>query len=759
MDRFERARSLIVDGRYKKALREYEKIKSKHPGDERTLCGIALVHLLKGRLAEAADCMDDILKVRPDAAYPYGIKGAIASEIDPRNAMRLYDAHISADPSETAAYVRKAQILLGKGLEKECADVIGECAKAADPDAGTSMAVERLDAILGSVKAGQQPDIRTGDSAVFVPGLSTLLDKVVGNDLCGSDQADSDSVRLGGMDEKTVAIAELGRGLGAHPDPHTLRAMGDLLYDIGCTSESLTYYERAIEQDPGDMLCYGHKLAVLEDVGDLPEIAKCLKKILKATPRDERGTVLQERVGLWRRTRRRSRRGNFIVDGIASAAKWHIARRKYDPSCMDSFTPCTAKEAGLDARRALAKMDDCIEAASARKLPKLQDSAKSHLEQDIDAALATAAKMLADGKPRKAMNEYRKAERHSPRDERVLCGIVLMYLWSGHSNKTREYAEKLYAVRPDAAYLHGALGMSWEEWRSYDRALKCYDQMLEADPGEVSAYVRKAMILRLNSMEKECAKTIQECLDASWSGRESPKEKRRLREMGQSIEKNGRVTFKVHDNATFFPGLWEMLDIVFGPDRATGAPDAELDFEGIRLAGKGDLQGCLEQAERAIKGQPHSTTPWRMKGMLLAEDGRVDEAIACYERAANIDSDDMTVCYDKAALLVDEGDIKGALKCIDGALDYELEDDRGFEMQKELAYVHEELKNFGEWPRPESLRAISGMIQWAAGRRVKSLGAKQRSSGRQASAEPRFPPGLVDDAQLKDGRPRAGHYR
>ena len=399
---------------------------------------------------------------------------------------------------------------------------------------------------------------------------------------------------------------------------------------------------------------------------------------------------------------------------------------------------------------------DIGEAESARR----PDPIRGDPVQDADAALARAAEMLAAGKPSKAAREYAKAEKQSPLDERALCGMALMCMWRSSQHKLKEYAEKLRAARPGAAYPHGLLGMNWEEWGVRDAALECYDRVLAADPGEVSAYVRKAIIFHYEGMEKECAETIQECLDASWSGRESPKERRRLREMGRSIKKNGRVAFKVHDGETFFPGLWEMLDMAFGPDQETGAPDAKLDFEGIRLAGKGDMRGCLERAERAIKDRPHSTTPWCMKATLLVEDGRIDEAMACYERAGEIDSDAMEVYFGKAALLVDEGNTKGALKYIGKALYYELEDDKGYEMQKDLAYVHGELENGFDWPQLRGLRAVSDMIRWAAGRRAKSAGKKRSPAGRRAGgAEPLFPPGLADGEQREAGKQRAGRRR
>ena len=755
-----RAARLVADDRYEEALREYQAISKTSPNNERALCGMALVHLAEGRFDDAAECLKEIREARPEAAYPYGIIGALAAEINNHDdAMALYDLAISADPSEAATYVRKAQILFDEGLEKECADVIRGCAKVANLYADTPMAADRLNAMFESVNAGQRPAMRISDSAVFIPGLSALLDRAVGYLMRGPDRADFDAVRLGGMDEKAEALETLGEGITARHDPGAFCMMGEFFHDMGRTSDSLSCYQRAIEQSPGDMLYYGYKLVVLQDSGDRAGIAECLDEALKATPKDEQNAEAQQRMRRWRDMRDGGQKGNFIVDGIESSIKRHVARRKRAPPPARVAASRTAKP-GRGSIRSPTKIIDMLDGGTAggradsrprgragapsagRSRSKRRESAVSGIE-NVEVLLARAAKMIADGKPRKAMDEYRKAEKQSPRDERVLCGMTLVYVWRGQYGRMFECAEKLLAVRPGAAYAHGIFGMYYDEWGAPDGALKRYDEMLEADPGEASAYARKALDLHYMGREKESSQTIRECLGVAWSGRESPREKRRLREMGRSLEKNGRVAFKAHDSVTFFPGLWEMLDIAFGPDPASSG-EREPDFEGVRLVGKGDLRECMEWVERTIEARPRSAMPWCIKGLLLVEDGRAAEAITCYERAAEIDPGEMAAYSGKAILLADEGDLKGALECIEAATSREPPNDRCADMQEDLKYVYGRLLEEGEWPQTKSSQAIGDIVQWAAGRRAKALGERASRGGR--AGEPLFPPGLVDGA-------------
>lgn len=781
MDRLERARDLIAGGDYSGAMREYAAISKKHPDYEKSLCGVALAHILQGKLAEAARCWIEVNRLRPEAAYPCGMAGATSGEIgSPENTVALYDVMISRDPSDAAAYVRKAQVLLGRGLEKEGAKVMRECAKVANLKVDTPMAADRLNAIFESMDAGRRPAIRLGDLAVFVPGLRAVLDMVIGDELRGSDQADLDAVRLGGMDEKSEAVEEMSRRVKSRPDPDALCTMGTFLYDAGRTPEAMACYERAIEQSPGNMQYYGHKLVVLQDAGDEAGIAECVGKALRTAPKDEYHAKIKRNMRTWRDIWASGEINHFTVAGIARAAKWHVARRKRAPD-QEYRSPRAAKSARgpilipaiHDTYGAGAARKDGPRgragAQSARRPTKRPEPAPA-VPENLDALLAKAAKMASDGKPNKAMSEYKKAEKQHPADERVLCGMTLVYLWRDHDNKAHDYAEKLEAVRPDATYLHGITGMRWDgwwmrnvtlarlgfsggidgfQWRMHDASLESYDKMLAADPGEVSAYVRKALILHSKGMEKECADTIKECLAARWSGRESPKERKRLREMGRSIEKSGRVKFKSHDTATFLPGLWEMLDIAFGPDQGgLSGRGGEPDLEGFRLAGEGDLQECLEEADRGIKERPSSAEPWYAKGMLLAEGGRIAEALACYERAGELEPDKMRAYSRKACLLADEGDANGAIECLNAALSIKPRDYKQSLFKDELFDALGWLEAAGRWPPAKPSRVLGDMVRWAAGRR-----SKLASFGRDSEpAGPLFPPGMIDEAQRGEQR-------
>ena len=371
-----------------------------------------------------------------------------------------------------------------------------------------------------------------------------------------------------------------------------------------------------------------------------------------------------------------------------------------------------------------------------RRGPRLITRPPVPASVDADRALARAARTLAYGKIREAVREYEEIARKHPLNERAACGLGLASVCDGHYHDMLSLARRALLANPGAAYPHGITGTVHEDWYLLDDPLPHYERMLSADPGEVSAYVRKARLLQRDGKEKECAQAISDCLDADWSGRESPREAKRVREMGACADRGRRVEFKALDGAAFIPGLWEALDVAFGPD-AGGTDDP--DYEGVRLAGRGDLRGCLARADRAIEGDSRSAEPWCIKGDLLAEDGRAAEAVACYDRAVEIDPDMARAHRGKAILLFDGGDREGAAECLRDAL-YTDPDAEWSPDMRDLCEALDCLESGVGWPRATAERAAAERIRWAAGRRAKTRVEADGAPGGRA----RFPPGLLD---------------
>ena len=314
------------------------------------------------------------------------------------------------------------------------------------------------------------------------------------------------------------------------------------------------------------------------------------------------------------------------------------------------------------------------------------------------------------------MREYESLEMRSRGDERALCGMALAHIGLGDPDGAIRRISDVVSSRPGAGYAHGMAGVVLQEIGRSEEALACYETMLSLDPGEISAYVRKAQILHRMGREKECRNTIDECLGAPWSGRESPKEVKRLRLLSGRLRGSG-AKFTSADAETFIPGLWEMIDTAFGPGE-NRAESAELDLEGAVRTGTVDFDECARFLDDLIERFPDSGAAWCMKGMLMADADRVKEALACYDGSIKISPGEMVAYANKCDLLADSGDRAGILECMEEAARARPADGENARLQKEMRGLYERLKRGERYPDPESFSSAATTARWAAAKRA-----------------------------------------
>lgn len=322
--------------------------------------------------------------------------------------------------------------------------------------------------------------------------------------------------------------------------------------------------------------------------------------------------------------------------------------------------------------------------------------------------------LIAGGDFEGAMREYERAEKRSPGDERALCGKALVFMSRGDPDGVIKCMTGVISRRPRAAYAHGISGAVLHETGLLNEALACYETMLLIDPGEISAYARKAQVLAETGREKECKDTIKACLDAAWSGRESPKEVKRLHLVRDRAASGAPIKFTSIDVKTFIPGLWELIETALGPGSSWRNAGGGLDLEGAVRVGIIGLKECEGYLDELVESFPDSAAAWCMKALLLADEGRADEAIACYERAMEADPGEVIAYADKCDLLADAGDRAAVLECMEKAFKAEPSDGESARLQREMRALYERLKGGEEYPRTESISTAAGVTRWVA---------------------------------------------
>lgn len=323
-----RARDLVAARRYDEALDEYGAAARISPYEERAYCGMALVLIAAGRPHDAVESMYSVLEIRPGAAYPRGVMGAIMEELGILDdALEYYDEMIDAGSPDAAAYVRKAQLLQHLGRTGACARTLEACRAAQLPGCALPKARERLKEILGG--AGQKPAFRSGDRIMFVPGLEEALRVALGERVPGGSLPEraAGPLLLAGRQERADILVLLEAGLQDTPgSPGMLCARGLILEEDGRAGEALASYDRAIEAEPGYMAAYVQKCVLLLDEGDKRGVAKCVRAALRAEPEHELDVRMQEDLRGWENVTGSRALSRFTATSNRGAVIHHAAK-------------------------------------------------------------------------------------------------------------------------------------------------------------------------------------------------------------------------------------------------------------------------------------------------------------------------------------------------------------------------------------------------------------------------------------------------
>ena len=349
-----------------------------------------------------------------------------------------------------------------------------------------------------------------------------------------------------------------------------------------------------------------------------------------------------------------------------------------------------------------------------------------------------------------ALREYEAAWRAAPRDERGRCGMALVFMIMNRPEEVAKCMDDVAGLRPEAAYPSGAAGMALEGMGFEDEARACYERMSRDEPSDAASYVRRAMILLGRGDRDGCAGALRECAAAPLLPA-YPRESGRLRWILEPA--GGAPRFRIMDGAVFLPGLRGLLDRAVGPE--PGWPD--LDIEAAVAVGTRDPAGMLEMLDEILAQNPGAARTWIMKGIVLDDEGRLGEAVYCYDRAIEAEPGEMLAHASKALLLYDEGDAAAGDECVRFAL-------RQKPSGRDDARIRRDMRWWGKGGRV-GYTGFSGaipMIVWSAAMRAGRAPSGGRAHDRPDGQSP-LPPGFADGPPARGAgrrsRVRAGRRR
>lgn len=205
-------------------------------------------------------------------------------------------------------------------------------------------------------------------------------------------------------------------------------------------------------------------------------------------------------------------------------------------------------------------------------------------------------------------------------------------------------------------------GITLYQLGRFNEALAANEQALRYDPTFATAHMNKSLALgalgRLEEALIACGQAIHHDPDSAtaYLNRGAI-----LRDLGRFEEALTAYEYAIHLAPTY-AAAHQARDLVLvllkGPEEKLLANNSPLDLDaivyinkGVGLANLGRFEGALKCFERAISLDPTNVAAYRNKGVTLERLGRLEEALHTYEQAIRLDPSDARAYYNKGVVL------------------------------------------------------------------------------------------------------------
>ena len=532
------------------------------------------------------------------------------------------------------------------------------------------------------------------------------------------------------LKEAAACIEELMR---RHPEaayPHG--AMGSLMEMDGRPGEALPFYDRMIDLDPGEALARLRKAEIMLEKGDKKAYKECVAELKKTEP--ESGQAAKDKQNAIDALEKKY--GGDPAD-LMPSMKAMADILLYGPGGREELEPlfelARSAERGDGARAVKAALEEMPIALYPGEGGPADDK------------IGEANALILNAKGKKAVRLYEEAVRLDPDDARGYCGMIIALMMIDKPDEAAQWAEKLAGIRPDEAYPHGIMGSLMEISGRQQDALACYERMIEIDPGEMAARLKKAVILLASDRDEEGKKCLEEAMAAEPSS-DSGEDVQDLIADLMADDGDMEEDETVGSPEVAIPGMEEMVTVLTmgedfddedddlddedfdedGEDDEDALEVEQLIYHANKLADAGrfaEAAALLDDAlhidpdsadahsvrammmvqlgrypeavasvDEVLRLRPDDVEDLGVKGMLFEKMGRRGEALACYERIIEVEPGEIAAYYLKCSMLADEGDAEGLAECYRAAMDAEPSDRDGARMKKSMRREYRELK-------------------------------------------------------------------
>jgi predicted Zn-dependent protease len=407
------------------------------------------------------------------------------------------------------------------------------------------------------------------------------------------DLPNTDSAKLALVDfvttQRSRAAGEkiLRDFLARDPDDEDLRlALGTLLQRADATKEALATYSDIVRRDgsgPKGLAARDRIAAIQMSLGHEDEARKLVEEVLAQSPNDDDALIIRANIAL-----AHDDPTNAIVDlraALRDQPKSVILHRSLARAYLAQHEPAMAEEA--------------------------LRAAKEGVPDDVSIRIDLAQVMIQTDRSSQAVTLLEETIQKAPDDPQVREALVHAYLANHDLAAARKVAEELKTLRPNAPEGYYLAGLIAHEEHRPDDSEKNLERAFELQPASLDILGSLTRFSLERGRNADAIERLRRALD-------------RTPDNLQILELLGGTYLETRD----FGHATEILTraVALAPRSWV----AYRDLAQVKLQSN-DTSGAIEEYLTALKVAPTEPRVVTELATLYEKQGRIDEAIACYE--------------------------------------------------------------------------------------------------------------------------------
>jgi len=560
-----------------------------------------------------------------------------------------------------------------------------------------------------------------------------------------TDEAVDSYLKAQDLDASSTQYVD--RALKLSPtNPVALRKKLSVARALGGELQALAACDELLKANPDDLELQFARAELLVAVGNLADALGPLEKVRAAHPDDARTALLRAHI-LFQlgRDEEAIPIAKAIVEGTTAPeanALTELARLS-EPSSPDLALVARERIVQIDPRNLQNLLDLRDLALRLDRVDTALSACRAILEvqpDNLEALRGVAELELANGHPAAALDGYRRLLKVHPHALSELRKALELAREQRDAEATREFAEAVITEEPKDLEAQLELARTLSSTGDVGGALKAYDSLLEAHPGELPYLLEKKEVVARTDDPAQLAPVLDELFRLDPTRTDVAVERGNLYlslaydrpEGSAERDQAARTALVSYERASTDPEVADISDLgiarasrlVNDSDRAIRAYESFLDREGNHL--RHDIMKEL--------------------GHALRETGRYTEAIEAYGRAIAGGLEDADLFWGAAEVFAEVGQEARALQLLDVLLRREANNPLFLRKKGQL------LLRSGH--RAEALSVLQQAVQAAHGdpHAYFEVAEALRAQGAYADAITYYRRGLEIDPKSRHGR-------